>query len=193
MKLTHNEIGSRIAHHYANEVGVVDEAEGFSPDALDEARGLAFADAIKAAGGYVRSHSNTRNPFGDNPSYIGVGRLWRRLAALIWRQVCDHDTGNARAICRMTIGEFISLYVDTDQSVWFKENGREVEGARPGISRDVAKEIGIVEADPRNETDRRNLELGAYPGPGAGLQHNPNYDPNLQPDGSRATPPAPMR
>jgi len=156
-KMTHDEIGVAIARHYAREVGMVNEDEGYSPDALEEARGLAFADAIKAAGGYVRSHSNVRDPFQSDAHYIGVGRVWRRVAAIMWRQACEHDTGNREAICNMTIGEVISLYLDTDRSVWFTEDGREVAGSRAGGLADPAKECGAVSPDFRNERDRQNF------------------------------------
>ena len=166
MKLTHEEVGEALARHYENEykyASTGDEEEGYSRVALAEARGMAFAEAVKAVGGYIRSHSNASNPFKVGPAYINVGRLWREIARLMWRQVCEHDTGNAEAICKMTVGDLISLYVDTDMGASFTENGSEIVKTYPGGSNDPAKAQGIVEPDVRNEQDRRNVEVGYYP------------------------------
>lgn len=101
-------------------------------DSEDDVFAKALAEAMKAVGLFVRDYTDTRF-MGE---YIPVETAWRKVADWMHGEICR--TGDRRALLNMTVGEFLSLYADTQRGLL-----------------DPAKDLGLVPLDERNERDNQ--------------------------------------
>lgn len=112
------------------------EIERLVEDAIEDhepaPRSVAFGKVLQRAGVFVRDYTSTAFA-GD---YVDVPIAWTKVAAWLHGEISR--TERNEAILKMTIGEFLSLYVDT----------------QPGLM-DWAKQRGLIPPDPRNKRDEQ--------------------------------------